>query len=151
MIRLRRQPRTSRTVARDSGKAPKRGSELRVAELLAIVSCGAVAAGLGLLHVNAGFRTRDYEFETRRLQELEQVRHDEVSRLEARLGMLKRKESLRDAALAHLGMVEPASTLVGEVEVNPDRVTAFREASERARTELEGKRQTLATLGKEAF
>lgn len=85
--------------------------------LLTVLAIAGVFCGLALWEVNTVFTLRDFEIETRRLQEIERERRDYANALHARLGKLQSKESLRAAAIANFGMTDPDPGLVRTLEV----------------------------------
>lgn len=93
--------------------------------------CALCLLGLGIYKVDAVFDARDYEMETRRLQELVQKRQDRTKVLESRLSELQRGEVLKVVATESLGMADPSP---GEIETLaiPAEVSArWKEAASR--------------------
>lgn len=75
--------------------------------LAVLILLGAGFTGLGVWKVNTVFRVRDYEMETRRLQELAQLRRDRYTALVSRVSQLNRGEVLKATAVEGLGMAAP--------------------------------------------
>ncbi len=126
-------------------------AQLKPYGLLVILAVAAIATALGCLQVKIQFDARDYQIETRRLQELASVHRDEIRKLETRLGDLKRDENLREAALGPLGMVEPSPSDIRSLTIDDTRVQIFRTASTDAREAIESRRHNLQEEGKEVF
>lgn len=141
----RDQRQSRRAVAREAS------TPLKVGGLLLILGAGAVAALLGVVIVDVRFEARDMEIETRRLQELAGERRGEIRALEAEIGQLKRGESLREAALGPLGMVEPAPAVVDRMEVSEARAEDYRRAAQKARQRLIDKRAERESWKEEVF
>jgi hypothetical protein len=115
---------------------------------LVVLACLAVlATSLGYMRVRTVFEVRDYEIEASRLHGLTTVSRDEIKRLEARLGDLKRDETLREAALGAFGMIEPPAAAVGLLEVDAGRVAAVEAAERGAALELEQRRLEYQVAG----
>ncbi|MDK2970790.1 MAG: hypothetical protein PWP23_545 [Candidatus Sumerlaeota bacterium] len=124
---------------------------LHIGALALILAAGAVAAALGVVIVDARFEARDLEIETRRIQELSSERRGDIRALEAQIGQLKRGESLRQAALGPLGMIEPAPAVVDRMDVSEERAESIRRASQKARQLLVEKRAERESWKKEVF
>ncbi|MEQ8820840.1 MAG: hypothetical protein RLY93_11400 [Sumerlaeia bacterium] len=123
---------------------------LTAGPLCVIAAFASLAIVLGMVQVSASFAARDFEIETRRMQELASVERDEVKRLEARLSRLGRDDSLRAVAQEELKMVEPPSETIGQIAIDPVRRQALSHAADEKLRELEAERVDLARLAKEA-
>ena len=127
----------------------ERPSQLRLPTLLVILATGAVATTMGVMLVGAQFQARDYEMEARRLQELSRERRDEVKKLQTRLGGMKRSETLREAAMGPLGMIEPHPADISQLDVDPALITEFERAEEFARQNIAAERERLEMFRKD--
>ena len=136
---VRRQSREA--VPEPKGKAP---SQLSLPMLGIILSVGAIATTLGVIHVDMHFRVRDYQIETARLQSLVKVRRDEASKIETQLGGLTRDSSLREAALGPLGMQEPTTEVVRGIQIDEQLVAQFETAELKVSESLKQKRALIA-------
>lgn len=117
--------------------------------MLVVFAVGAVGSALGVAQVKVQFDARDYAIEARRMQELAQLRRDEVRKLEARLGGLKAGQNLREVAMGPFGMVEPES--VSPIEVGEDAKEEFARAAREAAEALKARRENYAREGKETL
>lgn len=132
-------------------RAPENPKRLRLSSLFVILALGAMGTVLGVTVVDARFTAQDHEFETRRLQESAKLRRDEIRDLNSRIGDFKRGESLREAAMGPLGMIEPSAESVGRLEVDESRVDEVRRAAREARQALIEKKQQRDRIKKEVF
>lgn len=143
--------RTQRETRRRAPRETAAPAPLHIGALALILAAGAVAATLGVIVVDARFEARDLEIETRRLQELSGERRGDMRALEAQIGQLKRGESLRQAALGPLGMIEAAPAVVDRMDVSGERAQSVRRASQKARQLLVEKRAERESWKKEVF
>lgn len=140
-LRPRRAPRQS---------APRESPPtLSVGAVTVIFGAAGIAAALGLSVVHLQFNARDHQIEARRLQELAGQRRDDVRKLETHIGFLTRDESLREAALGPLGMVEPSLESVQDLEVDAFRARRLVRAERAARARMEELREEYESLGRE--
>ena len=95
----------SRRLERQEESTPPPQVGLRFLGVLCLV--GGLFLGLGIWKVHSVFAVRDYEMETRRLQELAQQRRDRYKALASRLSQLQRGEILKTTAEGSLGMAVP--------------------------------------------
>lgn len=138
----------SRTVRKS--RAPKApAAPLGVKGMLTVFAIGAIGTALGVTQVKVQFDARDYAIEARRVQELAQLRRDEVRKLEARIGGLKAGQNLREVALGPFGMVEPET--VSSIEVDGNMKDEFAKAAQEAEAALKARREQYARAGKEAL
>lgn len=144
---MARSPHRPRHAARRT--APTSPATLGAAGVLTIFGIAGVATALGLSAVHQQFSVRDHQIEARRLQELAGTRRDDVRKLETQIGFLTRDESLREAALGPLGMVEPAADSVQDLEVDAQRAAEIAAAHDRARARLAAMREEYDAFGKE--
>lgn len=146
--------RESRDTRSRAAKKPRAGKSaaapLGTRGLFSIFAIAAVGAVLGAAQVKVQFDARDYAIEARRVQELTQIRRDEVRKLEARIGGLKAGQNLREVAMGPFGMVEPAPESVSAIEVDEDVKEEFAKASREAAEALKTRREAYARAGKEA-
>ena len=145
--RTARDVRASRVRARRQ-EAPVR---LRMSLLLAIWACGAAATAMGVMIVEKRFEAQDLRMETSRLQDVTRVRRDEIRELEVRIADLTRGESLRQAALGPLRMIEPPANMVGDLKISETQIDAFREATDEASRDIAAERARLDHFSKEVF
>lgn len=147
----RRTPAPRRPSRRERRADGQRPAQLRLGGLMMILLTGGAAAVLGVLQVHAQFAARDYEMEARRVQELARERRDDTKKLQTRLGGLKRDETLREAALGPLGMIEPSPDVIGELVLSPSLISEFERAERQARRKLAAERERLDIFREEVF
>ncbi len=75
--------------------------------ILSVALVAGMISSLGLWRVHLVFTTRDYQMETRRIQDVTQRQHDRMLVLQGRLGELQRDEVLRRTAIEQYGMIDP--------------------------------------------
>ncbi len=81
---------------------------------------GGFFIALGFYKVTTVFELRDYEIETRRLQELTQQKRDRSRMLEAHLSNLRRAEVMKTVAEDGLEMVVPQPQDIEKVTIPAD-------------------------------